>query len=70
MLKKQDQLRDRELKLVNNHFKQCPEIKTAYQLTTRFKEIMEEQKGSFLQKWIDKVVASGIGEMKVLLKDC
>jgi transposase len=68
LLKKQEQLRDGELKLVKTLCKHCPEIQTAYQMTTEFKEMMEQQQGSCLQRWIDKVIVSGSSELKSFAK--
>jgi hypothetical protein len=48
LLKKQEQLRNSELKVIKTLCKHCPEIQTAYQMTTEFKAMMEQQKGGCL----------------------
>lgn len=67
-LKKQELLRDSEFKVVKTLCKHCPEIQTAYQMTTEFKAMMEQQKGGSLQRWIDKVIVSGSSELKSFAK--
>jgi hypothetical protein len=48
LLRKQEQLTQKEQKVVGLLCKHCPEIQAAYALTTEFKEMMEQQKGSCL----------------------
>lgn len=67
-MKKLEQLTEKEQKVVLTLCKQCSEIKTAYQLATEFKEMMEQRKGGLLLKWIQKVIASGISELKSFAK--
>lgn len=68
LIRKQQQLTDGEQKLINALCCQCPEIKTAYGLATLFKKMMEQRKGCLLHRWINKVVNSGIAELKSFAK--
>jgi transposase len=68
LLRKQEQLTEKEQNVVHALCRYCPEIQTAYGLATEFKEIMKQQKSSCLQKWIKKVIASGISELKSFAK--
>jgi transposase len=68
LLKKQEQLTQKEQKVVYALCKYCSEIQTACGLATEFKGIMEQQKGGCLQRWICKAIASGISELKSFAK--
>lgn len=68
LLRKPAQLNSKERRLVSSLCAQCPEIKIAYGLAREFKEMMEQKKDHRLKRWMKKVQASGIGELKSFAK--
>ena len=69
LMRKQNQLNNKEQTLVTNLCKKCPEIKTAASLASEFRQMMEDKKGNQLLRWIKKAVASGISELKSFAKE-
>jgi hypothetical protein len=63
-LRKQTQMNNKEQKLLRDLCSRSPEIKMAYGLTQDFTEMLEHKNGRNLKRWMRKVAACEIKELK------
>lgn len=68
LCKKEEQLVAKDKELVHEICEKSQDIKEAWILATKFREMMENKQGHLLRDWIDKVLQSSLRELKDFAK--